>query len=68
MTTECDPLLRDGASPWQYCPPTDIVRPMSNDHREQHPGSWLGLVLRDVQFWVPVAVLIAGLLVLRWIS
>jgi hypothetical protein len=30
--------------------------------------NWLSLVLRDVHFWVPVAVLIAGLLVLRWIS
>jgi hypothetical protein len=30
--------------------------------------SWLGLVLRDVQFWVPVAVLIGGLLVLAWIQ
>jgi hypothetical protein len=30
--------------------------------------SWISLVLRDVHFWVPVAVLIAGLLVLRWIS
>jgi hypothetical protein len=29
---------------------------------------WLGLVLRDIHFWVPVGVLIAGLLVLRWIS
>ena len=25
------------------------------------------LVLRDVQFWIPVVVLIAGLLVLGWI-
>lgn len=25
-------------------------------------------VLRDVQFWVPVIVLVGGLLVLRWIS
>lgn len=41
---------------------------MSNNRREQHSSSWLGLVLRDVQFWVPVAVLVAGLLVLRWIS
>jgi hypothetical protein len=41
---------------------------MSDNRPEQHSGSWLGLVLRDVQFWVPVAVLIAGLLVLRWIS
>ena len=31
-------------------------------------GGWLGLVLRDVQFWVPVVVLVAGLLVLRWIT
>jgi hypothetical protein len=29
--------------------------------------SRLGLVLRDVHFWVPVAVLIGGLFVLRWI-
>ncbi len=49
-------------------PPTAKVRPMSDNRREQHSSSWLGLVLRDVQFWVPVAVLIAGLLVLRWIS
>jgi hypothetical protein len=25
-------------------------------------------ILRDVQFWIPVAVLIGGLFVLRWIS
>jgi len=31
-------------------------------------GGWLALVLRDVQFWIPVAVLAAGLLVLRWIT
>jgi hypothetical protein len=43
-------------------------RSMNDNHREQKLGSWLGLVLRDVQFWVPVAVLVAGLLVLRWIS
>jgi hypothetical protein len=28
---------------------------------------WLGRVLRDVQLWIPVAVLIGGLVVLRWI-
>jgi len=66
VTTQCDPLLRDGASPDQYCPPTAKVRP--SDNRREQQGSWLGLVLRDVQFWVPVAVLVAGLLVLRWIS
>ena len=31
------------------------------------PESWLRLVLSDVQFWVPVAVLIGGLVVLNWI-
>ncbi len=50
-----------------------IARPhfasaMSEDRHEQQSGGWLGLVIRDVQFWVPVAVLVAGLLVLRWIS
>lgn len=68
VTTQCDQVLRDGASPGQYCPPTAKVRPMSDNRREQQSSSWLGLVLRDVQFWVPVAVLVAGLLVLRWIS
>jgi hypothetical protein len=29
---------------------------------------WLSLVLHDAHFWVPVAVLIAGLIVLRCIS
>jgi hypothetical protein len=30
--------------------------------------TWLASVLRDVQFWVPVVVLIGGLLVLAWIQ
>jgi hypothetical protein len=39
-----------------------------NDARgEQRSRSWLSLVLHDVQFWVPVAVLIGGLIVLNWI-
>jgi len=39
------------------------------DDRQQEPQSrgLLGLVVRDVTFWVPVVVLIGGLLVLRWI-
>ncbi len=28
---------------------------------------WLGTMLRDVHFWVPIVVLLGGLLVLRWI-
>ena len=35
---------------------------------EQHSRRWMGAVLRDVQFWVPVAVLAGGLLVLGWIQ
>jgi hypothetical protein len=31
-------------------------------------ASLVALVLRDPQFWVPVAVLAGGLLVLRWIA
>ena len=27
----------------------------------------LGSILRDVQFWIPVVVLVGGLLVLQWI-
>jgi hypothetical protein len=30
-------------------------------------SSVLRLILRDVQFWIPVAVLVGGLLVLSWI-
>ena len=31
------------------------------------PRPRLAAMLRDVQFWVPVAVLLVGLLVLAWI-
>lgn len=40
---------------------------MNNARGEQRSHGWLGLVLRDKQFWVPVVVLIGGLLVLNWI-
>lgn len=40
---------------------------MPDSGPEQHSHGWLWLVLRDPQFWVPVVVLIGGLLVLRWI-
>ena len=51
----------------QYCAPTAGEDTMIDD-RDRKSSNWLSLVLRDVQFWVPVAVLAAGLLVLRWIS
>jgi hypothetical protein len=41
---------------------------MRDPHRDPIAESWISLVLRDVQFWVPVAGLAAGLVVLRWIS
>jgi hypothetical protein len=41
---------------------------MPDARREPTAESWVSLVLHDIQFWVPVVVLAAGLLVLRWIS
>jgi hypothetical protein len=32
------------------------------------PSLRLGSILRDVQFWIPVIVLIGGILVLWWIE
>lgn len=40
---------------------------MRDDKLRPTPRSWKA-VLTDVQFWIPVAVLAAGLAVLRWIS
>jgi hypothetical protein len=40
---------------------------MNSDPRAPRPRSWVRLVLGDIQFWIPVAVLIGGLFVLRWI-
>jgi len=51
----CDPHLPNGTE-------------MTDARRDPGPPGWIALVLRDVQFWVPVIVLAAGLLVLRWIS
>ena len=39
-----------------------------NTNEPKNARPFWGVLLRDVQFWVPVAVLIGGLLVLRWIS
>ena len=41
---------------------------MTDARRDPGSPGWIALVLRDVQFWVPLIVLAAGLLVLRWIS
>lgn len=34
----------------------------------EHRPSLTRTILTDVQFWIPVIVLVAGLLVLRWIA
>ena len=42
---------------------------MTQDTSQNRPRrSMLRAVLTDTQFWIPVAVLAGGLLVLRWIS
>ena len=62
------PLLRNDASPPQYCPPNALGEQTVPDSQSARSNSWLSVVVRDPQFWVPVVVLVAGLLVLRWIS
>ncbi len=32
------------------------------------PRGWLAMVLRDEHFWIPLVVLLGGLLVLHWIA
>ncbi len=32
------------------------------------PPRWWRAILRDVQFWIPLAVLVGGLLLLRWVA
>ena len=61
------PHLRNDASPFNIGRPTTAV----TEERMSDPrgnSSLLKAVLTDPQFWVPVAVLAAGLVVLRWIS
>jgi hypothetical protein len=36
--------------------------------RETSSGKWWTAILTDIQFWIPIVVLAAGLVVLRWIS
>jgi hypothetical protein len=42
-------------------------RVMSQDQRGSYTGGRFRPIVRDVHFWVPVAVLLAGLLVLAWV-
>ena len=34
----------------------------------RNSSKWWAPIVTDVQFWIPVAVLAAGLVVLRWVS
>ena len=61
------PHLRNDASPLNIGRPTIAV----TEETMPDPRANTRLVkavLTDLQFWVPVAVLAAGLVVLRWIS
>ena len=61
------PHLRIDASPLNIGRPSDP--PTGAAVRDPNANrSMLRVVLTDPQFWVPVVVLIAGLIVLRWIS
>jgi len=40
---------------------------MDRNGRTETPHRWMTSVLTDIHFWVPVAVLIGGLLLLRFI-
>jgi hypothetical protein len=40
---------------------------MEQNGRTEQTRSWVTIVLTDVHFWVPLAVLIGGLLLLRFI-
>lgn len=43
------------------------VTPRSEKPKIEDPRNWLTSVLTDVHFWVPVLVLVGGLLLLRYV-
>jgi hypothetical protein len=43
------------------------VTPGTGNPTNKEPRNWLSCVLMDVHFWVPVLVLIGGLLLLRYV-
>jgi hypothetical protein len=44
------------------------IATMHENPAEQNLQSWWMAILSDVHFWVPVIVLLGGLVVLRWIA
>ena len=61
------PHLRNDASPLNIGRPTPAVTEKTMPDPRAN-SRLVKAVLTDLQFWVPVAVLAAGLIVLRWIS
>ncbi len=47
---------------------TEQSKPEHDTQRAEDTRGWVGPIFRDVHFWVPVAVLLAGLLILRCIQ
>lgn len=41
---------------------------MPNHSVNEQPQRWWSPILKDIHFWVPLIVLLAGLIVLRWIA
>jgi hypothetical protein len=42
--------------------------PTAQNSASSRPRSWFAVVLRDEHFWIPLVVLVGGLVVLRWIA
>ena len=40
---------------------------MPNQNVNEQPQRWWSAILKDIHFWVPLIVLLAGLVALRWI-
>ena len=49
------------------CLEGDALELNSQNHQVETDRSRWKAVVRDVHFWIPLAVLLAGLLMLRWI-
>jgi hypothetical protein len=41
---------------------------MERSKKSERPRNWMAIVLTDIHFWVPLVVLVGGLLLLRFIQ
>jgi hypothetical protein len=46
----------------------DLRKEMERTEKSEGPRNWMATVLTDTHFWVPIAVLVGGLLLLRFIQ